>query len=259
MSELSNMVWVEALKAVKSRLPLYAALGSLFMPLGVGFLIFAATHPDLSRKLGLLGAKANLTAFGATDWPSYLVLTADVIAAGGFIVFCLVASWVFGREFADRTVTDLLAVPVRRGSILLAKFIVVAIWNLALAAAILAASLVMGALIGLRPTSPEAMLRGVVLPAATACLVILVTTPFVLLASIGRGYLLPLGAAILALIMANLVAVAGWGEYFPWSVPGLFAQGNGYLAPVSGIIVVLTGLAGVIGTYVWWRYADQSM
>jgi ABC-2 type transport system permease protein len=75
---------------------------------------------------------------------------------------------------------------------------------------------------------------------------------------VSRGYLLPIGMAILALIMANLLAVMGWAEYFPWAVPGLFAQGKDYLLPVSYAIAVLTSLAGMVGTYFWWKYADQS-
>jgi ABC-2 type transport system permease protein len=67
-----------------------------------------------------------------------------------------------------------------------------------------------------------------------------------------------MGLAILVIMMANLVAVAGWGEYFPWAVPGLYAQGKSPLTPVSYWIVVLTGLAGVAATYVWWKYADQN-
>ena len=56
----------------------------------------------------------------------------------------------------------------------------------------------------------------------------------------------------------NLVAILGWGEYFPWAVPGLYAQGKTSLPPISFWIVFLTGLAGMIGTYLWWMYADQS-
>jgi ABC-2 type transport system ATP-binding protein len=68
----------------------------------------------------------------------------------------------------------------------------------------------------------------------------------------------PLGAVILSLIMANLLAVMGWAAYFPWAVPGLFAQGKGYLLGISYPIAVLTGLGGMVGTYLWWKYADQS-
>ena len=82
--------------------------------------------------------------------------------------------------------------------------------------------------------------------------------PFALLASIGRGYLLPMGLAVLVLMATNLVAIAGWGEYYPWAVPGLYAQGKSVLAPVSYWIVIFTGLAGMFATYLWWKYADQS-
>ena len=57
---------------------------------------------------------------------------------------------------------------------------------------------------------------------------------------------------------ANLVALTGRGEYFPWAVPGLFAQGKSALPAVSYMIVLLTGLAGIAGTYLWWKYADQN-
>jgi ABC-2 type transport system permease protein len=92
----------------------------------------------------------------------------------------------------------------------------------------------------------------------TAGLVIAVVMPFALLASVGRGYLLPIGGALLALMMANVVVLAGWAEYFPWGVPGLYAQGKSALPPISYWIVFLTGLAGMIGTYLWWKFADQN-
>jgi ABC-2 type transport system permease protein len=92
----------------------------------------------------------------------------------------------------------------------------------------------------------------------TSCLVIVVVLPFALFASVGRGYLLPIGVAILTLILANLAAVIGLAPYFPWAIPGLYAQGQGTLVPISCPIVMLTGVAGMAGTYLWWKYADQS-
>jgi len=91
-----------------------------------------------------------------------------------------------------------------------------------------------------------------------AALAIVVVLPFALLASVGRGYLLSIGVAFLTLMMTNVVALIGWGEYFPLAVPGLFVQGKCSLAPISYWIVFLTGLAGMIGTYLWWMHADQS-
>jgi ABC-2 type transport system permease protein len=228
------------------------------MPLGVAFLILLAKNPESSRKFGLISAKANLTAYHATDWRSYLVLFAEIIGAGGFFFFVLTISWVFGREFADGTLTDMLAVPVQRSSILLAKFAVVASWSAAMTILILIFGLVMGAIIQLPGGSLSVILHGSTVAAITACLAIAVVLPFALFASVGRGYLLPMGVAVLTMIMANLMMVAGWAEYFPWAVPMLYAQGESSLTPISYWVVFLTGLAGMIGTYLWWKFADQN-
>jgi len=258
MNNLSDMIWVESRKAIRSRMPLWTALGSLFMPLGIACLIFLARNPELSRELGLVSAKANLIAYSATDWPTYLGLFGQIVAAGGFFFFVMAISWIFGREFADGTLKDMLAVPVQRSSILLAKFILAAIWSVVMTIAVFIVGLVMGAIIQLPGGSIGVIFQGGVLVAVTACLVIAVILPFALFASVGRGYLLPMGVAILALIMANLVTVVGWGEYFPWAVPGLYAQGKSALTPISYWIVALTSLAGMTATYLWWRFADQS-
>ena len=258
MNNLSDMIWIELRKAIRSRMPLWTALGSLFMPLGIAFLIFVSKNPEISQKLGLISVKANLIAYSATDWPTYLGLFGQIIAAGEFFLLVLAISWVFGREFADGTLKDMLSVPVQRSSILLGKFIVVTVWSAMLTLVIFIAGLVMGAVIKLPGGSIRVILQGSALVLITACLVIAVVMPFALFASVGRGYLLPMGVAVLALMMANVVAIVGWGAYFPWAVPGLYAQGKSSLPPISFWIVFLTGLTGMIATYLWWKYADQN-
>ena len=51
-NQLADMIWVEQRKALRSRLPLWTALGSLFMPLGIAFLLYVAKNPQISRRLG---------------------------------------------------------------------------------------------------------------------------------------------------------------------------------------------------------------
>jgi ABC-2 type transport system permease protein len=258
MADLMNMIWVETRKALRSRMPLWTGIGSLFMPLGIAFLLFVARNPEISHKLGLVGAKANLITYAATDWPAYLAACGQMIAAGGFFLFVLAASWIFGREFVDGTLKDLLAVPVARANILLAKYIVLTGWSALLSGVIFLASLGMGALLNLPGVSAEVLLHGTLALLGTSALTVLLAMPFGLFASIGRGYFLPFGLAVLALMMANLAMVLGWGELFPWAVAGLYAQGKSALGPASYASVLITGLVGVVGTMLWWKYADQN-
>jgi ABC-type transport system involved in multi-copper enzyme maturation permease subunit len=258
MDNLLDMLWIESCKAIRSRMPLWTALGALFMPLGIAFLIFVSKNPEISQKLGLVSAKADLMAYAGADWPTYLRAFGQLIAIGGFFLSILIISWVFGREFVDGVLKDILAVPVPRASILLAKFIVVAIWSAALAVELFIAGLLMGALIHLPGGSLTVLLQGSALILKTCCLAIAVVMPFALFASLGRGYLLPVGLAILVVMLANLMIVVGRGEYFPWAVPALYAQGKSALPSLSYWIVFLTALAGMFATYLWWMRADQS-
>jgi ABC-2 type transport system permease protein len=152
----------------------------------------------------------------------------------------------------------MLAVPTPRGSIVLAKFAVVVAWSALIAALMFVTGLVIGVLMRLPQASSAVLLQGGLTVTVTSCLVIAVVTPFAFLASAGRGYLLPMGLTVLALLAANMMIVLGLGPYFPWAVPGLYAQGNGDVGAVSILVVVLTGVAGIAGTYLWWKYADQN-
>ncbi len=259
MHDLTNAVWIELRKATRSRMPLFTALGFLVLPCGLAFFMFIYKYPTFARNIGLISAKANL-AGGAATWPYYLGVLGQAIAIGGIAVFSLVESWVFGREFVDGTLKDLLAVPVARANILLAKFLVVALWSLLLTVMLFLVSLLFGAVIGLSQGTAEVFWQGTATLAVVACLTIVNVFPFAFFASLGRGYLLPMGVTLLVIVIANFIVVAGWGNYFPWAVPALYAEltGKGNLELVSYLLVLLTGLAGMAGTYLWWRWADQN-
>jgi len=256
MRTLSDMIWIELRKVLRSRVPFFTALGFLMMPLIGALLIFIYKDPQLARQLGLLGTKANLVV-GSADWPGYLTLMIEFTTLGGFFFFCLAISWTFGREFTDGTLKDLLSVPVPRSNILLAKFVVVALWCAALILETYTVGLILGAVIQLSGSSLAVLLHGTGILAVTAVMSITLVMPFGFFASVGRGYLLPIGIAVLTAILGNLAITLGWGEYFPWSVPGLYMQGAP-LHPVSYVLIILTGLAGLAGTYLWWKYADQN-
>jgi len=87
--------------------------------------------------------------------------------------------------------------------------------------------------------------------------------PFVaLVASMGRGYLPAFGWAILTVATAQIAAVMGWGDWFPWAVPALFSEAAGprteLLGPHSYVAVILFSGIGLAATFYWWRNADQT-
>ena len=243
MRDIAQAIWVELLKARRSRMPLFTALGFALAPLAGGFVMVVLKDPELARRAGLISTKAQIVV-GSADWQTYLALLAQATGIGGFILFGLIGSWVFGREYADRTIKDLLALPISRSAIVSAKFVVVAVWSFALTVMIYVVGLVVGALVALPAVSPQVILEGSFTLAGTACLTLAVVTPIIFFANAGRGYLAPVGVALLAMISAQLIAWTGWGEYYPWSIPALYAgvvrTQTGILAAPSFIIIALT-------------------
>ncbi len=261
MSNLEQAVWVELLKARRSRMPLLTLLAFSLAPLAGGFFMWIMKDPALAQRMGVISMKAQIVA-GAADWLTFVSVMAQAIAIGGLILFSLIASWIFGREYADHTIGDLLALPTPRAAIVMAKFVLLVFWCAVLTVIICFIGLGVGWLVGLPPAPAGLFGDSILALAGTAALTILLIPPIAFFACAGRGYMPPMGAAIMALILAQLVAAAGWGELFPWSIPALYSgmAGPAYadLGWISFAIVVLTGLAGLVATFAWWELADQA-
>ncbi len=256
MNNLRQAVWVETLKFRRSKMPLLTLLGFFLVPLMGGFFMIILKDPEFARRVGLISAKAQLLA-GAADWPTFLNLLAQAVAIGGIILFGFIGSWVFGREYSDHTLKDLLALPTGRSAIVLAKFVVVLGWSAVLTAVIYVVGLGVGTAVGLPAVSSEQFWQGTISIIISAVLTISLVTPIAFVASAGHGYLPPLAAAVVAIFLAQVIAIAGYGDYFPWSIPALYSQGMP-VGPISYLIVLLTGIVGILGTFLWWELVDQT-
>jgi len=256
---------VELLKARRSRVPWGIAAGFSLFPIVGGLFMLILKDPERARQLGLLGAKAQLAA-GTADWPTFVALVAQAVAIGGAILFAFLFAWLFGREFADRTVRDLVACPTSRSTIVIAKVAVGFTWSLAVIGWMLVLAFAIGltidALVGLPGWSGEVVLRGFAGAAAAAVMTIALQTFTAFFAGVGRGYIPGLAWAVLAVFFAQILAALGWGAWFPWSVPALvtgMAGPDAEAVSVGGVaIVVATAFLGLGATLLWWNRADQT-
>ena len=125
MNCLAQAFWTEFLKARRSPVPWAIAAGFSLAPLVAGLFMVILEDPQRARALGLIGEKAQLTA-GVADWTTFWSLLAQAVAVGGGVLFSFLTAWIFGREFAQRTVRTLLAIPTPRWAIVVAKSTVTA-------------------------------------------------------------------------------------------------------------------------------------
>jgi ABC-2 type transport system permease protein len=261
MKNLFSTIWAESLKIRRSKVLWITILFFIFIPAMTGVLMFIVKNPESASKLGLIGTKSAMLRFGNADWTSYFGLLNQVIAGVGLLGFGFVASWVFGREYSDRTAKDLLALPISRSLIVWSKFIVVAIWCIFLSIILFTFGIVVGGMIQLSGWSSGIMFHNAYIFAVTSLLSLLLCTPVAFFAIYGRGYLPPICFIILTLVLAQFVGLVNIAPYFPWAIPILFTgatgAGGSQLGVVSYIILFFISILGLIGTLTWWRYADQ--
>ena len=155
-----------------------------------------------------------------------------------------------------------MALPTSREAIVAAKVVVIVVWTLVLSLFIFGLGLLIGTLVVIPGWSSELLRTGFIDAMGSALLTIGLLSFVALLASVGRGDLLPFGWTILTVVFAQIAAITGWGDWFPWSVPALFSGTAGPRSELIGshscIIVIITSLIGVAATFYWWRNADQT-
>jgi ABC-2 type transport system permease protein len=178
------------------------------------------------------------------------------------ILLALIATYVFGREYAEVTAKNMIALPVRRDLFVWAKLVVVFVWYAAVMTLLVAENFVVGFALGLPGFSVALAVSSVAMIAAIVGMCFLLVSPTAWIATLGRGYLPPIGFAIITLALGNIFALTGWSVWFPWSIPPLFAgaagKGAGELAAISLIALVVTFALGVAATIAQLRYADNA-
>lgn len=232
----------EATRFVRARVTVVTAM---LLILGIaalcGSLLLAVdtTDPQLRAKLGPL--------LDPGGWNGYLIVAAQVSTVAGVLGFGVVLSWIYGREFADGTITGLFALPVGRGTIAAAKFIVYLMWAVIVSVALAAALVLLGLALGLGPLPTEAW-PALGRQVAGAMLTALVAAPAAWAATIGRGPLVGIGTICGIVVVAQIAAISEVGGWFPFSAPGLWAVSSGtavsagQLALIGPVVALFLGL-----------------
>lgn len=261
MKALYAALQTEFTKVFKSRMFLITILFFAFIATMMGLIMLAAKHPDIASKSAILSTKASF--ISQASWFVYNGLLLQLELVLGVLGPGIVVIWVFGREYSDRVIKDILALPVSRGKIVAAKFIAALAWSMLLIIVLYGTGLLAGFAVKLEGWNKEAFNNNLVKFWLSSLMTIILFTPVAFITCISRGYLLPIGFLILILIITQLsfVGLPGITPYFPWAVPGLYSGVAGPFSPkpglVSYIILGLTSFLGFAGTIAWWRYADQ--
>lgn len=248
MSSVAPVVAVEATKAGASRVVLSI---SALLVAGVGILAGAMTA---AARAGNEQIRAQLTVFADADpWPQLTGVAAQITAAGGFLAFGVALSWLVGREFADRTIAGMFALPVSLGQVIRAKLAVFAAATVPIALVLTTIVVVVGLASGLG--APDvAGWAGLARLFTLTVLTGFLAWPAAWAATIGRGLLPGIAASVSLVVIAQVFAVAGTGAWFPIAAPALWATAPGEVSALQlGLVAVVPAVSAVLTIRAWSR------
>jgi ABC-type transport system involved in multi-copper enzyme maturation permease subunit len=217
--KFTDIVWTEFAKLRRCAIVWITFIAYALMVAVAGLFMWMLANPEAAKGLGLLSQKANLAVGGqAADWPSFLGFVLEMSGLGGLIFLSMIMAFVFGREYAEGTAKNMLALPAPRAAFVAAKLFVAATWFAALTACAILMSLAMGAWIGL-PGFSRALFLGAARKIVVASLMDFCLGPLIAWIAVrSRGYFAPLGASIATLLLATAVGATEWGRWCPWSI-----------------------------------------
>jgi len=261
MKELYAALGTELIKVLKSKMLWATFIFFAFIAIMLGFLMLVAKHPEIAGNSAVLTTKASF--IGKADWSVYFNLMLQMVLTLGSIGPAIVAIWVFGREYSDRVIKDILVLPVSRLYFVSAKLLIVFIWSFLLLLLLFVLSVLAGLIIQLDGWSRELLKHNTIVYNVSSLLTIILFPVVAFITCVSRGYLLPIAFSILMMIVTQFIylGLPLITPYFPWAIPGLYSGVAGPFSPkpevISYIILAITSILGITGTAAWWRYADH--
>lgn len=215
-SLLGRALVVEGMKTATGTAPRGASValvvGTLVLAVGMSVAVEAGNEMVLDR-LGPLGR--------LDGWPRLLGVVAQVASAASTLAFGVALSWMFGREFADGTITGLFALPVPRPLIALAKLIVFVAWATVTAVVLAAGTVAVGFALGYGP--PDGAWAAVGRQLGMTVLSALVVTPVAWVTTLTRSVLGGVAATVAVIVVAQVSVIVGAGGWMPLAAPALWA------------------------------------
>ena len=179
------------------------------------------------------------------------------------LIFAIIISYLFGREYNEHTLKTMLTIPVSREKFLASKYIMFLVWIVILTVVTSISTLAFGFAAGLDGFSLKIFADGFAQLLYANVLLFLSFSPFVFV-SLFITNMVPamIGGAGLALV--NLMVYGqNWAPFVPWVCPYLIASGEiaeySTSITVSYGVILATFVIGLVISYIYFTKTDVSI
>lgn len=236
-----TFIEMEFLKLKRSKIFLLSLLGAVLPPL---LMFIAVTSFDEGQTFEALFTNVNMY----------------MSAMFAVLIFAIIISYLFGREYNEHTLKTMLTIPVSREKFLASKYIMFLVWIVILTVVTSISTLAFGFAAGLDGFSLKIFADGFAQLLYANVLLFLSFSPFVFV-SLFITNMVPamIGGAGLALV--NLMVYGqNWAPFVPWVCPYLIASGEiaeySTSITVSYGVILATFVIGLVISYIYFTKTD---
>ena len=179
------------------------------------------------------------------------------------LLFSIIISYLFGREYNEHTLKTMLTVPISRGKFLISKYLMFLIWILILTVVTSLSTLAFGFAAGLTGFTLQLFLNSFAELLFANILLFLTFSPFVFI-SLFITNMVPamVGGASLTLV-SLLVNGQSWAPYVPWACPYLISSGEiadyGVSLMIPYGVILVTFIIGIVVSYIYFTKKDVPL
>lgn len=239
-----TFIEMEFLKLKRSKIFLLSLLGAILPPM---LMFIAVTSFDEGQTFEALFTNVNMY----------------MSAMFAVLIFAIIISYLFGREYNEHTLKTMLTIPISRGKFLASKYVMFLVWVMILTVVTSISTLVFGFIAGLDGFSLKLFTDSFAQLIYANVLLFLTFAPFVFI-SLFITNMVPAMVGGAALALVNLMVYGqNWAPFVPWVCPYLIASGEiaeySTSITVSYGIILATFVIGLAISYIYFTKTDVSL
>ena len=239
-----TFIQMEFLKLKRSNIFLLSLMGAIIPPL---LMFIAVSAFDEGNTFEMLFSNVNMY----------------MSALFAVLLFTIMISYLFGREYNEHTLKTMLTIPVSRGKFLISKYVMFLVWILILTVVTSLSTLVFGFIAGLDGFSMRLFIDSFGQLLFGNVLLFLTFSPFVFVSLLITN-MVPAMVGGAGLTLVNLMIYGQtWAPYVPWVCPYLIASGEiaeyGISIALPYGIILATFVIGLVISYLYFTKTDVAL
>ena len=161
----------------------------------------------------------------------------------GNMLFALITTYIFNREFEEDTLKNLLTIPVGRIKLIISKLVVLFIWIILILLCSYLAVYILGTITGFVGLTINMMLKYLQKYVFTGFLLYLLMPTIILITIVFKNYVPPLAFSIFITMGVVIFGQSKYLSFYPWGIPVLLTIDSQEIAyPISYSWIIILGV-----------------